>query len=79
MIVPLISPSKSWMSSVALIRAMVTRAMAERSVLLARRSIKPWLPRALEKSLIYDPGSPFNAVKLREVSSMNNGLFNWLK
>lgn len=57
----------------------MTRAVAERSVLLARRSIKPWLPRVLEKSLIYVPGRPFSAVKLREVSSMNNDLFNWQK
>lgn len=57
----------------------MTRAVAERSVLLARRSIKPWLPRVLEKSLIYVPGRSFSAVKLREVSSMNNDLFNWQK
>lgn len=76
---PWISPSKIWISVTDLTRAIVTRAVAERSDLLVSRSIKPWLPRALEKSLIYVPGKPLREEKDREVSSTKSGFCKRLK
>ena len=74
---PLITPVKICSCSWPPRKTRVVWAVAVLSDLEFNSPISPGLPKALEKSLMYGPGSRFRAVKVSETYSTKIGLCYW--